>query len=107
MAREILRYFVRNPHAADSLEGVARWRLMDEMIHRKLRETEEALEWLTAQGYLKASIAAGGTRTFRLNPEPGKDVERFLTEPSPRATASDRAEAPRRPRRPRAPRTRR
>ena len=46
MAREILNYFVRNPHAADTLEGVARWRLMDEMIRRKLDETEAALECL-------------------------------------------------------------
>jgi hypothetical protein len=86
MAREILRYFVRNPRAADSLEGISRWRLMDEMIHRKLRETEAALEWLTAEGYLTASTSPGGTRTFSLNPEPRKDVEQFLTVSSPRAT---------------------
>jgi hypothetical protein len=81
MAREILRYFVRNPHAADSLEGVARWRLMDEVIRRKLDETEAALEWLTAQGYLTTSIAYDGTATFSLNPSPTKDVQQFLADP--------------------------
>lgn len=78
MAREILNYFVRNPHAADSLEGVARWRLMDEVIRRKLDETEAALEWLVAQGYLARSIAPGGTPTFRLNPEHIEKSRRFL-----------------------------
>ena len=80
MAREILRYFVRNPQAADSLEGVARWRLMDEVIRRKLDETEAALEWLVAQGYLTTSISPGGTATFSLNPKPAKDIRQFLGE---------------------------
>ena len=78
MAREILDYFVRNPHAADSLEGVARWRLMDEVIRRKLDETEAALEWPVAQGYLTRSVAPGGTPTFRLNPEHIEKSRRFL-----------------------------
>jgi hypothetical protein len=82
MAREILRYFVRNPQAADSLEGVARWRLMDEVIRRKLDETEAALKWLVAQGYLTSSISPGGTVTFSLNPKPAKDIRQFLAESS-------------------------
>jgi hypothetical protein len=67
MAREILSYFVRNPHAADSLEGVARWRLMDEIVRRKLDETEAAIAWLVEQGYLTSAMSLGGTATFRLN----------------------------------------
>jgi hypothetical protein len=78
MAREILRYFVRNPQATDSLEGVARWRLMDEVIRRKLDETAGALEWLVAQGYLTSSISPGGTATFRLNAERVGESRRFL-----------------------------
>jgi hypothetical protein len=80
MAREILRYFVRNPQAVDSLEGVARWRLMDEVIRRKLDETEAALKWLVAEGYLTTSISPGGTATFSLNPKPAKDIRQFLAE---------------------------
>src|SRR6266542_2047859 len=84
MASEILIYFLRNPQAADSLEGVARWRLMDEVIRRKLDETEAALEWLVAEGYLTTSTSPGGTTTFRLNPNPTKDIRQFLAEPSSR-----------------------
>jgi hypothetical protein len=74
MAREILRYFVRNPQATDGLEGVARWRLMDEVIRRKLDETAAALEWLLAQGYLTSSISPGGTAIFRLNAERVEEI---------------------------------
>ena len=86
IASEILNYFVRNPHAADSLEGVARWRLMDEVIRRKLDETEAALEWLVAQGYLTTSISPGGTATFSLNPERAGEARKFLA----RASSRDR-----------------
>jgi hypothetical protein len=78
MAREILNYFVRNPQAADSLEGVARWRLMDEVIRRKLDETEAALAWLVAQGYLTKSVAPVGTTTFSLNSQRIEDARQFL-----------------------------
>ena len=80
MAKEILKYFVRNPRAADSLEGVARFRLMDEVIRHKLDETEAALEWLVAEGYLTTAISPGGTATFSLNPKPAKDIRRFLAD---------------------------
>jgi hypothetical protein len=81
--REVLSYFVRNPLAADSLEGVARWRLMDEVIRRRLEETEVALDWLVAQGYLMSSVVPGGTLTFRLNRDRLADAQEFLSSPTP------------------------
>jgi hypothetical protein len=80
MASNILNYFVRNPQAADSLEGVARWRLMDEVIRRKLAETEAALSWLVAQGYLTSATSPGGTATFSLNPERAEAARQFVAE---------------------------
>jgi hypothetical protein len=78
MAREVLNYFVRHPQAADTLEGVARWRLMDEAIRRTLDETEAALEWLVRQGYLARSVFPGGTVSFRLNPGRAEEARRYL-----------------------------
>lgn len=78
MTSEILAYFVRNPQAVDSLEGVARWRLMDVVIRRKLNETEATLEWLVARGFLTSSISPGGTATFSLNPERIEEARQFL-----------------------------
>jgi hypothetical protein len=80
MARDILRYFLRNPQAVDSLEGIARWRLMDEVIRRKLDETEAGLEWLVAREYLISSTSPGGVAIFRLNAERIDDARQFLAD---------------------------
>jgi hypothetical protein len=84
MASDILSYFVRNPQAADSLEGVARWRLMDEMIRRTVDETQAALAWLVAQGYLTSRTSPGGAVTFSLNPERVEEARQFLAGSSSR-----------------------
>jgi len=79
VAGEILRYFLRNPLAADSLEGITRWRLLDERIHRKLQETEQALSALVERGILIAEASPGlAGRVFRLNPAKRKEAEEFL-----------------------------
>lgn len=76
--KQILSYFVRNPNAADSLEGIARWRLLEEQIHRSLQETETALAWLVAQGFLDEVNIGGATPIFRLNPGRPADGLSFL-----------------------------
>ena len=68
-AREILAYFLRNPVAADSLEGIARWRLLEQAIHRTISETEGALKWLVEEGYLIEMEQPRSRQLFRLNPE--------------------------------------
>jgi hypothetical protein len=68
-AREILAYFLRNPSAADSLEGIARWRLLEQAIHRTILQTEGALSWLVKNGYLIEVEQTHSRRLFRLNPE--------------------------------------
>jgi hypothetical protein len=66
---EILSYFTRNPEAADSLEGIVRWRLLDEVIYRSYQETEAALGWLVERGYLIETSMPGIKPIFRLNPD--------------------------------------
>jgi hypothetical protein len=86
-ARQILSYFVRNPSAADSLEGIAKWRLLEEAIHRNVVETKEALEWLVERGYLIEIAQPHAGRLFQLNTEKRTDAKSFLdaaTEPEPR-----------------------
>jgi hypothetical protein len=64
-----LAYFLRNPAAADSLEGIARWRLLEQAIHRTTTETEGALKWLVDEGYLIEMEQPRSRQLFRLNPE--------------------------------------
>ena len=76
---EILSYFVRNPQAADSLEGVARWRLLNEYITRKVDETQRALSWLVAKGYLRETSAAGTGLIYSLNADKVDEAAEFLS----------------------------
>lgn len=81
--REILRYFVRNPQAADDLEGIARWRLLDELVTRRLEQTERALDWLVARGFLYATVTAGSRPIFSSNPDKAAEAREFLAAPAP------------------------
>jgi hypothetical protein len=80
-AKEILSYFVRNPKAADSFEGVVRWRLLDQAIHQAVNETRDALDWLVEEGYLCEATTAGAGPIFSLNAERRGEAERFLSSP--------------------------
>lgn len=78
IARDVLSYFLRNPEAADDLEGVARWRLLQQSIERSVEETNAALEWLAKKGYLvKMPTAAGAI--YRLNTGNRLGAESFVT----------------------------
>ena len=50
VAREILGYLERNPDAGDSLEGVARWWLLQQRIHTAVEDVQRALDRLVRLG---------------------------------------------------------
>ena len=80
VTRDILSYFLRNPHTADDLEGIARWRLMSETIRRGVEDTNRALEWLAEQGFLMRDITTGAGPIFRLNQVNRVRAEAFLAQ---------------------------
>jgi 23S rRNA pseudoU1915 N3-methylase RlmH len=77
---EILSYFLRHPQSADTLEGVARWRLMEERILTTVEETREAIESLVAQEYLSRIPTAGYVPLYGINREKQQEAEQFLRE---------------------------
>lgn len=77
-AKEVLSHFLRHPRAADTLEGVARWRLLRETVHRGVEETAEALEWLVAEGFLEETPTSYSKTIYSLNTESIDKAERFL-----------------------------
>ena len=79
VARQVLSYFVRNPQAADSLEGIARWRLLEERLHQSLRQTEAAIAWLVKKGYLQEIRTAESACLYRLGPDRQQEAVRFLS----------------------------
>ena len=78
VTREILRYFLSHPEAADSLTEIVRWRLTQEAIRRTVEDTQMALNWLLAEGYVHEEVRAGTESIFRLNPAQREEAEAFL-----------------------------
>jgi hypothetical protein len=79
-AKRILSYFVRNPEAADTCEGIARWRLLEEAIHHTTEETADAIDWLESRGFLRRVTRMGSAPLFVLDRTRLADVEGFLAE---------------------------
>ena len=75
-AREILKYFVEHPEAADTLEGVAHWRLIGR--HLTIEQVALALDWLVARGYLKRIARPFAYRIYSLDPGQLAEAERYL-----------------------------
>jgi hypothetical protein len=86
MVKQVLRYFVSHPQAADDLEAVARWRLAQETIRTTVEETQRALEWLLERDYLRLTRAAGSTMLFSLNREKLAEATALLTDDAPTGT---------------------
>jgi hypothetical protein len=80
LAKELLRYCMKHPMAADTPEGFVRWRLLEESIDRTTREAGEALEWLESRGYLKRVRAVGSGFLFALDQRRLTEIARFLEE---------------------------
>jgi len=78
VAKEVLCYFLRNPRAADSLEGIARWRLLSENVRRTVEETREALRWLVDNGLLTATAIPGAETIYSLSEDNLAAAETFL-----------------------------
>ncbi|HUI43965.1 MAG TPA: hypothetical protein VL523_18535 [Terriglobia bacterium] len=78
IAKDVLSYFLRNPQAADDLEGVARWRLLSQRVHRDVEETSRALDWLVQEGYLDRVSPTGSNAIFQLRSDQRAVAEAFL-----------------------------
>jgi hypothetical protein len=75
---EVLSYFLRHPQSADTLEGVARWRLMEERVLTTVEETQEAIDWLVARQYLARIPTAGPAPLYAINQDKQREAEEFL-----------------------------
>lgn len=81
--RDILGYFVRHPQAADTLDGIVRFRVMEELLHRGVPETEAALERLVSCGLLRCDSAPGTGAIYRLGDQRLADARRALASGDP------------------------
>jgi hypothetical protein len=78
IVEDVLSYFLRHPQAADNLEGIARWRLLSESIHRTVEQTGQVLEWLVNQGVLLKLTPGGSDPVYCLNRGRKAEAEALL-----------------------------
>ena len=77
MAEEILRYFVDHPSAADSLEGIAKWRL-SYASSGNLARTARALTRLVGLLFIEEIPILGSDPVFRLQETNKVAAKEFL-----------------------------
>jgi hypothetical protein len=80
LAREILSYFLHNPNAADTVEGIACWRLMEERVRHTVELTSSALDWLVSRGFIVEMRTHSSIRIFQLNKERLAEARRFFND---------------------------
>jgi hypothetical protein len=75
-----MHYYLTHPTAVDTSEGLARWRLLEEYVERTMRETQEALDWLVARGFLREIPRRSGRPVFMMNTDRRQEAELFLAD---------------------------
>lgn len=65
LSEEIMQYLDKHPHAADSLEGVARWWLRRETTGRMDGGLQAAMDQLVSKGLIAVSVLPDGTRIYK------------------------------------------
>lgn len=83
LTREILQYYLRNPHAADTLEGIARWRLLEQTVHETVSEVQDSINWLVDRGLLVRTLRFSSPPLFELNLERIGDCRKYLEQAPP------------------------
>jgi hypothetical protein len=76
--RDVLSYFLQHPSAADSLEGIARWRVQQETGPQIVEQVHQALAWLVKENFLLREDRIGVAATFRLDPARADEATRLL-----------------------------
>lgn len=66
LQRRILAYFREHPRACDDAEGMARWRLAEEVVRVRLVETQRALDALVERRLLVRRTVDGSAPVYCL-----------------------------------------
>jgi hypothetical protein len=78
VAREVMRYLLDNTTATDTLEGIARWRLMQQRIDRTVDETIAAVKLLVRRGFVEEVHTGAGPTLFRLSAARRTEIQSAL-----------------------------
>jgi hypothetical protein len=66
-AREVYRYFMEHPQASDDLEGIARWRLLQQHVASQVEQVSRALELLVGMDLICRQETPASGKRYSLN----------------------------------------
>lgn len=80
VALKILHYLVENPQAADTVEGILQWWLLERTIIEEQEAVESALDRLVELNLIIEMQAADGRRHYHLNAEQIEMAQKLIRE---------------------------
>lgn len=78
IARRILRYLQANPRAADTLEGIVEWWMLQDRITKTVELASKAITWLVTNGFLLEKKLLGSKTMYEINPAKRDEIVEFL-----------------------------
>jgi hypothetical protein len=74
---EILQYLTENPHAQDTVEGIARWWISEQTIRKRRGLVEKALATLVAEDLVIARKGPDTQTVYKINDQRREKIETF------------------------------
>ena len=74
VARDLLSYLIENPDAADTLEGIVEWWLLERKIHIGIVKVKQALEQMTAKGLILARMGSDSRVRYLINNDRREEI---------------------------------
>ncbi len=62
--KEIMKYLETNPQAGDTLEGIARWWLLQQQVSDSVSAVHKALEQLKTKGFVEERKSPSGQTVY-------------------------------------------
>ena len=77
---EVLQYLIENPHAQDTVDGIAQWWISEQTIRKGKDLVEKALETLVAENLVIARKGRGTQTRYKINDQRREEIETFRHE---------------------------
>ena len=82
IAQEILAYLVKRPQAQDTVEGIARWWILQQRIEQHVEDVEDALNRLVLDGFVIEFKPRALDAMYTLNKEKLAEIQALLVKKS-------------------------
>jgi hypothetical protein len=81
LVRDLLSYCIKYPDCKDTLDGIFKWWLPESQPEWTRTEVQQALDFLTAKGWLTTRETAPAKTIYGLNKDHLEDIKNFSRRP--------------------------